>query len=71
MLEKTLKSPLDSKRSNQLILKGIKTEYALEGLMRKLKLQPFGHLMRIADSLEENPDAKKRLREGGEGGDRG
>ena len=38
--------------------------------MLKLKFQSFGHLMHIADSLEANPDAKKRLRAGGEGGDR-
>ena len=44
MLEKTLESPLDSKESNQSILKEINTEYPLEGLMLKLKLQYFGHL---------------------------
>ena len=53
MLEKTLESPLDSKESNQSILKEINTEYSLEGLMLKLKLQYFGHLMQRADSLEE------------------
>ena len=51
MLEKTLDSPLDSKRSNQSILKEIKPEYSLEGLMLKLKLQYFGHLMQTANSL--------------------
>ena len=53
MLEKTLESPLDSKESNQSILKEINTEYPLEGLMLKLKLQYFGHLMPRADSLEK------------------
>ena len=40
-------------RSNQLILKEINPEYSLEGLMLKLKLQYFGHLMRRTDSLEK------------------
>ena len=53
MLEKTLESPLDSRRSNQSILKEISPEYSLEGLMLKLKLQYFGHMMRRADSLEK------------------
>ena len=52
MLEKTLESPLDCWRSNQSILKEISPEYSLEGLMLKLKLQYFGHLMRRADSSE-------------------
>ena len=42
-----------ARRSNQSILKEIRPEYSLEGLMLKLKLQYFGHLMRIADSLEK------------------
>ena len=42
-----------SRRSNQSILKEISNEYSLEGLMLKLKLQYFGHLMRGADSLEK------------------
>ena len=42
-----------TRRSNQLILKEISAEYSLEGLMLKLKLQYFGHLMRRADSLEK------------------
>ena len=42
-----------ARRSNQSILKEISPEYALEGLMLKLKLQDFGHLMRRADSLEK------------------
>ena len=53
MLEKTLESPLDARRSNQSILKDINPEYSLEGLMLKLKLQFFGHLMRRTDSLEK------------------
>ena len=42
-----------ARRSNQLILKAINPEYSLEGLMLKLKLQYFGHLMRRTDSLEK------------------
>ena len=45
VLEKALESPLDCKESNQSILKAINPEYSLEGLMLKLKLQYFGHLM--------------------------
>ena len=50
VLGKTLESPLE--RSNQSILKEISSEYSLEGLMLKLKLQYFGHLMQRADSFE-------------------
>ena len=46
VLEKTLESPLDSRRSNQSILKEINSEYSLKGLMLKLKFQYFGHLIR-------------------------
>ena len=53
MLEKTLESPLDCKRSNQSILKEISPGCSLEGLTLKLKLQYFGHLMRRSDSLEK------------------
>ena len=53
MLEKTLKSSLDSRRSNQSILKEINSEYSLEGLVLKLKLRYFGHLIRRANSLEK------------------
>jgi len=53
VLEKTLKSPLGAWRSNQFILKEISPEYSLEGLMLKLKLQYFGHLIRRTDSLEK------------------
>ena len=52
MLEKTLENPLDSKEI-QFIVKEISPEYSLEGLMLKLKLQYFGHLMRRTDSLEK------------------
>ena len=45
--------PWTARRSNQLILKEIKPEYSLEGLMLKLKLQYFGHLMQKTDSLEK------------------
>ena len=48
-----LRVPWTARRSNQSILKEISPEYSLEGLMLKLKLQYFGHLMRRADSLEE------------------
>ena len=51
--DKTLESSLDSKKSNQSILKGIIPEPSLEGLMLKLKLKYFGHLMQRADSLEK------------------
>ena len=53
VLEKTLESPLDCKEINQSILKEISPEYSLEGLMLKLKLQYFGHLMGRTDSLEK------------------
>ena len=48
-----LRVPWTARRSNQSILKEISPEYSLEGLMLKLKLQYFGHLMRRADSLEK------------------
>ena len=54
MLEKILERPLDSKEIRLSILKEISPEYSLEGLMLKLKLQYFGHLMRRTDSLEKN-----------------
>ena len=53
VLEKTLESPLDSRRTNQSVLKEISPEYSLEGLMLKLKLQYFGHLMQRTDFLEK------------------
>ena len=64
VLEKTLESPLDCKRSNQSILKEISPGISLEGMMLKLKLQYFVHLMRSVDSLE------KTLMLGGIGGRR-
>ena len=63
VLEKTLESPLNW-RSNQSILKEISLRISLEGMMLKLKLQYFGHLMRRIDSLE------KTLMLGGIGGRR-
>ena len=53
VMEKTLESPWTSRRSNQSILKEISPECSSEGLMMKLKLQYFGHLMRRTDSLEK------------------
>ena len=53
VLEKTLESPLDARRSSQSILKEISPGCSLGGLMLKLKLQYFGYLMRRADSLEK------------------
>ena len=53
VLEKTLESPMDYRRSNQSILKEISSGCSLEGMMLKLKLQYFGHLMRRVDSLEK------------------
>ena len=53
VLEKTLESPLDCKEIQQSILKEISPGHSLEGLMLKLKLQYFGHLMRRDDSLEK------------------
>ena len=48
-----MRAPWTARRSNQSILKEISPEYSLEGLMLKLKLQYFGHLMRQADSFEK------------------
>ena len=48
-----MRVPWIERRSNQSVLKEISPEYSLEGLMLKLKLQYFGHLMRRADSLEK------------------
>ena len=53
MLEKTPESPLDSKEIKPVNLKGDHPEYSLEGLMLKLILQYFGHLMQRADSFEK------------------
>ena len=65
-----LRVPWTAKRSNQFILKEINPEYSLEGLMLKLKLQYYGHLMRRADSFEKTL-MLERLGVGGEGDDRG
>ena len=59
-----MRVPWTARRSNQSILKEISPEYSLEGLLLKLKLQYFGHLMRRVDSLE------KTLMLGGLGGRR-
>ena len=48
-----MRAPWTARRSNQSTLKEISPEYSLEGLMLKLKLQYFGHLMKRADSLEK------------------
>ena len=53
MLEKTLESPLSARKSSQSILKEINPGISLEGMMLKLKLQYFGHLMQRVDSLEK------------------
>ena len=53
VLEKTLESPLDCKEINQSMLREISPECSLEGLMLKLKLQYFGHLMQRVDSFEK------------------
>ena len=52
-LKRLLRVPWATRRSNQSILKEINPDYALEGLMLKLKLQYFGHMIRRADSLEK------------------
>ena len=67
---KLLKLPWTARRSNQWILKEIRPEYSLEGLMLKLKHQYFGYLMQKTDSLEK-PWCWERLKTGGEGDDRG
>ena len=54
-VEEDLRVPWTARKSNQSILKEISPEYLLEGLMLKLKLQYFGHLMHRADSLEKTP----------------
>ena len=53
-MEKTLESPLDCKEIQPVILKEISLRISLEGMMLKLKLQYFDHLMRRVDSLEKN-----------------
>ena len=63
--------PWTSRKSNQWILKEINPEYSLEGLLLKLKLHYFVHLMGRANSLEKTPVLGKILRPRGEGGERG
>ena len=67
---KVLRTPWIARRSNQSILKEINPEYSLEGMMLKLKLQYFGHLMWRVDSLRKNW-CWERLKTRGEGDDRG
>ena len=62
-LRRLFRVPWTSRRSNQPILKEISPEYSLEGLILKLKLQYFGHLMQRTDWLEKNPDAGKDWRQ--------
>ena len=66
-----LRVPWTARRSTQSILKEISPGYSLEGLMLKLKLQYFGHLMQKADSFVKRPWCWERLRAGGEGDNRG
>ena len=70
VLEKTLESLLNCKEIKSVSLKEINPEYSLEGLILKLKLQYFGHLMQRTDSLEKTL-MLGRLKAGGEGDDRG
>ena len=67
---RALESLLNCKETNQSILKETNPEYSLERLMLKLKLQYFGHLIQRTDSLEKTL-MLERLKERGEGDDRG
>ena len=67
---KLLRVPWIARRSNQSVLNEINPEYSLEGLMLKLKLQYFGHLMRRIDILEKTP-MLGRLKARGKGDERG
>ena len=69
ILEKTLESSWTARRSNQSVLKEISPEYSLEGLMLKLKLQYFGHIMQRTDLFEKTL-MLERLKVGREGDDR-
>ena len=69
VLEKTLESPLDCKEIQPVYIKKISPEYSLEGLMLKLKLQYFGHLMGT-DTFEKTLMLGK-IEMGGEGDERG
>ena len=70
LLRRLLRVSWTARRSNQSILKEINPEYSLEGLMLKLKLQYFGHLMQRTDSLEKTlmlgkfEDKRRRVTEG-------
>ena len=66
-----LRVPWTKRRSNQSILKEISPEYSLEGLMLKLKLQYFGHLMQKNWLIWKRPWYWERLKVGGEGDNRG
>ena len=68
---RVLRVPWTARRSSQSILKEISPGISLEGMMLKLKLQYFGHLMRRADSLEKTLMQESLQGAGGEGDDRG
>ena len=70
VLEKTLESPLDCKEIQPVYPKGHQSWVFIEGMMLKLKLQYFGHLMQRVDSLEKTLMLGK-IEAGGEGDDRG
>ena len=70
VLEKTLESPLDCKEIQPINPQGSQSEYSWEGLMLRLKLQYFGHLMQRVDSSEKTL-MLGGLEAGGEGDDRG
>ena len=65
--ERLLRVPWTARRSNQSTLNEINTEYSLEGLMLKLKLQYFGHLIQRANSLGKRPWCWERLKAGEKG----
>ena len=65
-----MRVPWTARRSNQSVLREVSPEYSLEGLMLKLKLQYFGHLMQKTDSLEKTLMLGK-MKAGGEGDNRG
>ena len=71
VLEKTLESPLDCKEIQPVHSEEISPGISLEGMMLKLKLQYFGHLMRRVDSLEKTLMLGGTGGAGGEGDDRG
>ena len=66
-----LRVPWTARRSNQSIFKEVNSEYSLESLILKLKLQYFGHLIQRANSLEKRRWCWERLKARGEGDDRG